>query len=79
MISIGLKGIDPINADKIERLMADTVSTLADNGIDRRCRPQHNRIPPRSLPFRLAGCMRNLFTPECLICRSFASPQTIII
>src|ERR1700720_4431955 len=34
MISIGLKGIDPINADKIERLMADTVSTLADKGID---------------------------------------------
>jgi len=34
MLSIGLKGIDPVNADKIERLIADTVSTLADKGID---------------------------------------------
>jgi Zn-dependent M16 (insulinase) family peptidase len=33
MISIGLKSINPVNADKIERLMADTVSTLADKGI----------------------------------------------
>jgi presequence protease len=34
MISIGLKSIKLVNADKIERLMADTVSTLADKGID---------------------------------------------
>jgi Zn-dependent M16 (insulinase) family peptidase len=34
MISIGLKGIDPVNADKIERLIADTISTLANKGID---------------------------------------------
>jgi hypothetical protein len=34
MISIGLKGIDPVSADKIERLIADTVSTLADKGVD---------------------------------------------
>jgi Zn-dependent M16 (insulinase) family peptidase len=34
MVSIGLKGIDPINADKIERLIADTIGSLADKGID---------------------------------------------
>src|SRR4030088_3160881 len=34
MFSIGLKGIDPVNADKIERLIADTIGTLADKGID---------------------------------------------
>jgi Zn-dependent M16 (insulinase) family peptidase len=34
MMSIGLKGIDSANADKIERLIADTLGTLADQGID---------------------------------------------
>jgi presequence protease len=34
MVSIGLKGIDPINADKIERLIADTIGLLAVKGID---------------------------------------------
>jgi Zn-dependent M16 (insulinase) family peptidase len=34
MVSIGLKGIDSVNADKIERLIADTMSLLAHNGID---------------------------------------------
>jgi Zn-dependent M16 (insulinase) family peptidase len=34
MVSIGLKGIDPINADKIERLITDTIGMLADKGID---------------------------------------------
>jgi presequence protease len=34
MFSIGLKGIDPVHADQIERLIIDTVSTLADQGID---------------------------------------------
>jgi Zn-dependent M16 (insulinase) family peptidase len=34
MFSIGLKGIDPVNADKIERLITDTIGTLADKGID---------------------------------------------
>jgi Zn-dependent M16 (insulinase) family peptidase len=34
MISIGLKGIDPANAGKIGRLIADTIGSLADKGID---------------------------------------------
>jgi Zn-dependent M16 (insulinase) family peptidase len=34
MFSIGLKGIDPANADKIERLIIDTIGTLAEEGID---------------------------------------------
>ena len=34
MFSIGLKGIDPVNAGKIGRLIADTISLLADKGID---------------------------------------------
>jgi Zn-dependent M16 (insulinase) family peptidase len=34
MFSIGLKGIDPVNVDKIERLIADTIGALADKGID---------------------------------------------
>jgi hypothetical protein len=34
MISIGLKGIDSVNADKTERLIADTISMLAAKGID---------------------------------------------
>jgi Zn-dependent M16 (insulinase) family peptidase len=34
MFSIGLKGIDPADADKIERLIADTIGMLAEQGID---------------------------------------------
>jgi Zn-dependent M16 (insulinase) family peptidase len=34
MFSIGLKGIDPADADKVERLIADTIGGLADRGID---------------------------------------------
>jgi presequence protease len=34
MFSIGLKGIDPADADKIERLITDTIGGLADGGID---------------------------------------------
>ena len=34
MVSIGLKGIDPTNADKIEQLIADTIGLLAVKGID---------------------------------------------
>jgi presequence protease len=34
MFSIGLKGIDPADADKIELLIADTIGTLAEQGID---------------------------------------------
>src|SRR5712691_3994782 len=34
MFSIGLKGIDPADADKIERLVTDTIGGLADGGID---------------------------------------------
>ncbi len=36
MFSIGLKGIDPQDADKVERLIADTIGTLAAQGIDSR-------------------------------------------
>jgi presequence protease len=34
MFSIGLKGIDAADADKVERLIIDTISGLADKGID---------------------------------------------
>jgi len=34
MFSIGLKGIDPANAEKIEHLIIDTIATLAKDGID---------------------------------------------
>src|SRR3974377_855890 len=34
MFSIGLKGIDPADADKVEQLVADTIGGLADRGID---------------------------------------------
>src|SRR6266446_4664765 len=34
MFSIGLKGINPADADNIERLIADTIGALADHGID---------------------------------------------
>jgi presequence protease len=34
MFSIGLKGIDPADAAKVERLIADTIGGLADGGID---------------------------------------------
>src|SRR6267143_1765485 len=34
MFSIGLKGIDPADADNVERLIADTIGGLADRGID---------------------------------------------
>ncbi len=34
MFSIGLKGIDPADGDKVERLITDTIGGLADRGID---------------------------------------------
>jgi Zn-dependent M16 (insulinase) family peptidase len=34
MISIGLKGIDSVNADKVEQLITDTIGLLAHKGID---------------------------------------------
>jgi Zn-dependent M16 (insulinase) family peptidase len=34
MFSIGLKGIDPADAGKVEQLIADTLGGLADRGID---------------------------------------------
>src|SRR6266853_1017964 len=34
MFSIGLKGIDAADADKVERLITDTISGLAEKGID---------------------------------------------
>src|SRR5205085_4225248 len=34
MFSIGLKGIDPVNTDRIGRLIADTIGSLAEHGID---------------------------------------------
>jgi presequence protease len=34
MFSIGLKGIDPADADKVERLIVDTIAKLAADGID---------------------------------------------
>jgi hypothetical protein len=34
MFSIGLKGIDPVDVDKIVRLITDTIGTLVDKGID---------------------------------------------
>jgi hypothetical protein len=34
MFSIGLKGVDSVDADKIVRLITDTIDTLADKGID---------------------------------------------
>jgi Zn-dependent M16 (insulinase) family peptidase len=34
MFSIGLKGIEPANADRIEQLIDDTIETLATGGID---------------------------------------------
>ena len=34
MFSIGLKGIDPADADKVEKLVADTLAGLAERGID---------------------------------------------
>lgn len=35
MFSIGLKGIDPADADKVEALVLDTLRTLAKDGIDK--------------------------------------------
>lgn len=34
MFSIGLKGIDPADADKVEKVIFDTLGSLADRGID---------------------------------------------
>jgi len=34
MFSIGLKGIDPVNAGMVGRLIADTIGSLAEKGID---------------------------------------------
>ena len=36
MLSVGLKGIDPSGAEKVEALVLETLRTLADQGIDRR-------------------------------------------
>ena len=48
MFSIGLKGIDAADADKVERLILDTMARLAAKGIDRRharSGAQHRRVP----------------------------------
>jgi Zn-dependent M16 (insulinase) family peptidase len=34
MFSVGLKGIDPADSDKVELLIANTIGTLAEHGID---------------------------------------------
>ena len=35
MLSVGLKGIDPSGAEKMEALVLEKLGALADNGIDR--------------------------------------------
>ena len=55
MFLVGLKGIDPADADKVEALILDTLDRLAATAstADDRSGTQHARVPPAREQYRL--------------------------
>jgi presequence protease len=90
MFSIGLKGIDPADADKIERLITDTIGGLADRGIDPltveaalntvefHLRENNTGSFPRGIVFMLRALRSWLHGRDPLTPLAFAAPLTAI-
>jgi presequence protease len=90
MFSIGLKGIDPADADKVERLIADTIGGLADGGIDPltveaalntvefALRENNTGAFPRGIVFMLRALRSWLHGRDPLTPLAFATPLSAI-
>jgi Zn-dependent M16 (insulinase) family peptidase len=90
MFSIGLKGIDPADADKIERLITDTIGGLADGGIDPltveaalntvefHLRENNTGAFPRGIVFMLRALRTWLHGRDPLTPLAFAAPLAAI-
>src|SRR5258707_10907205 len=90
MSSIGLKGIDPADADKVERLIADTIGALADRGIDPltveaalntvefALRKNNTGSFPRGIVFMLGALRSWLHGRDPLTPLAFATPLSAI-
>jgi presequence protease len=90
MFSIGLKGIDPADAGKVETLITDTVSGLADRGIDPltveaalntvefRLRENNTGSFPRGIMFMLRALRAWLYGRDPVSPLAFAEPLAAI-
>ncbi len=90
MFSIGLKGIDPADTDKVERLIADTIGGLADSGIDPltveaalntvefALRENNTGAFPRGIVFMLRALRSWLHGRDPLTPLAFAAPLSAI-
>ncbi len=90
MFSIGLKGIDPNDADKVERLIADTLGTLAAQGIDPmtvaaalntvefRLRENNTGSFPRGIVFMLRALRSWLYGRDPLPPLAFEAPLAAV-
>jgi Zn-dependent M16 (insulinase) family peptidase len=90
MFSIGLKGIDPVNAGKIGRLIADTIGSLAEQGIDPltvdaalntvefRLRENNTGAFPRGMAFMLRALRSWLHERDPLLPLAFERPLAAI-
>jgi presequence protease len=90
MFSIGLKGIDPANAEKIERLILDTIGTLAAVGIDPltveaalntvefHLRENNTGAFPRGIAFMLRSLRAWLHGRDPLTPLAFAAPLATV-
>jgi Zn-dependent M16 (insulinase) family peptidase len=90
MFSIGLKGIDAADADKVERLIADTIGTLAKKGIDPltvaaalntvefRLRENNTGAFPRGIAFMLRSLQSWLHGRDPLAPLAFDAPLAAI-
>src|SRR5215813_873949 len=90
MFSIGLKGIDPAEAGKVERLIAETIGGLADRGIDPltveaalntvefQLRENNTGSFPRGIVFMLRALRSWLHGRDPLTPLAFAAPLAAI-
>ena len=90
MFSIGLKGIDAADADKVERLILDTMATLAAKGIDAatleaalntvefHLRENNTGAFPRGIVFMLRSLRSWLHGRDPLSPLAFAAPLAAI-
>ncbi len=90
MFSIGLKGIEPADADKVELLIADTIGTLAKQGIDPmtveaalntvefRLRENNTGTFPRGIVFMLRALRSWLHGRDPLLPLAFEAPLAAV-
>src|SRR5262249_61928647 len=88
--STALRGIDPADADKVERLIADTIGGLADRGIDPltveaalntvefQLRENNTGAFPRGIAFMLRALRSWLHGRDPLTPLAFAAPLSAI-